>query len=66
MMDELFQEVEYLELLGVSELEAWSVILELVREKVKDAYANRNEDLIDRYNKEIDIIQKQLIRLSKK
>jgi hypothetical protein len=66
MMDELFQEVEYLELLGVSELEAWSVILELVRAKVKEAYANRNEDLINRYNKEIDIIQKQLIRLSKK
>jgi hypothetical protein len=66
MMDELFQEVEYLELLGVSELEAWSVILEVVRDKVKEAYANRTEDLINRYNKEIDIIQKQLIRLSKK
>jgi hypothetical protein len=66
MMDELLQEVEYLELLGVSEFEAWSVMLEVVRSKVKEAYKNRDEDLINKLNKDIDIIQKQLIRLSQR
>jgi uncharacterized membrane protein (DUF106 family) len=65
-MDELIKHNEYIQSLGVSEFDAWNMMLDDTKDNIKEAYKNGDEDLINKLNKDIDIIQKQLIRLSQR
>jgi hypothetical protein len=65
-MDELAKHNEYVQSLGVSEIDAWSMMLDDVRETVKEAYKNGTEQEVNKLNNDIDFIQKQLVRLSQR
>jgi hypothetical protein len=65
-MEELIKHNEYIQSLGVSEIDAWSMMLDDVRETVKEAYKNGTEQEVNKLNNDIDFIQKQLVRLSQR
>lgn len=65
-MEELIKHNEYIQSLGVSEIDAWSMMLDDVRETVKEAYKNGAEQEVNKLNNDIDFIQKQLVRLSQR
>lgn len=65
-MEELIKHNEYVQSLGLSEIDAWSMMLDDVRETVKEAYKNGTEREVNKLNNDIDFIQKQLVRLSQR
>jgi hypothetical protein len=65
-MEELIKHNEYVQSLGLSEIDAWSMMLDDVRETVKEAYKNGTEHEVNKLNNDIDFIQKQLVRLSQR
>ena len=65
-MEELIKHNEYVQSLGLSEIDAWSMMLDDVRETVKEAYKKGTEHEVNKLNNDIDFIQKQLVRLSQR
>lgn len=48
---------------GFDELESWTKLLSESQKKLLKAYNTKNNELSELYQKEIDFIQKQIIRL---
>lgn len=48
---------------GLDELESWTEMLSEVQKKLIKAYNVRNAELAEQYQKDIDFIQKQIVRL---
>lgn len=48
---------------GLDELEAWTKMLSEVQKKLIKAYNLRNSELAEQHQKDIDFIQKQIVRL---
>lgn len=65
-MEELIKHNEYVQSLGLSEIDAWSMMLDDVRESIKVAYKDGTEHEVNKLNNDIDFIQKQLVRLSRR
>jgi hypothetical protein len=65
-MEELIKHNEYIQTLGVSELDAWSMMLEDIQERLNSAYKNSIEDEVNILSRDIDFIQRQLVRLSQR
>jgi hypothetical protein len=65
-MEELIKHNEYVQSLGLSEIDAWSMMLDDVQETLKEAYKKGNEHEVNKLNNDIDFIQKQLVRLSQR
>jgi hypothetical protein len=65
-MDELIKHNEYIQSLGMAEVDAWLMMLEDTKEAVKDAYKSSDVDAVNNLNKDIDFIQRQLVRLSQR
>jgi hypothetical protein len=65
-MEELIKHNEYVQSLGLSEIDAWSMMLDDVRESLKVAYESGTEQEVNKLNNDIDFIQKQLVRLSQR
>lgn len=65
-MEELIKHNEYIQSLGLSEIDAWSTMLDDVRERLKEVYKNGTEGEVNKLNNDIDFIQKQLVRLSRR
>ena len=65
-MEELIKHNEYVQSLGLSEIDAWSMMLDDVRESLKVAYKDGTEHEVNKLNNDIDFIQKQLVRLSQR
>ena len=51
---------------GMSEDDAWLLMLKKAQTKLFNAYKKKNNDSISKNQKEVDFIQKQLIRLSQR
>jgi hypothetical protein len=49
---------------GLSELECWTSMLKKAQLKLLSAYTKKDVELTDKVSKEIDFIQKQVIRLT--
>jgi hypothetical protein len=49
---------------GMDELEGWVKMLSDVQKKLIKAYNLRNSELAEQHQKDIDFIQKQIIRLN--
>lgn len=49
---------------GLDELESWIEMLSDVQKKLIKAYNMRNAELAEQHQKDIDFIQKQIIRLN--
>ena len=49
---------------GMDELEGWVKMLSNVQKKLIKAYNLRNSELAEQHQKDIDFIQKQIIRLN--
>lgn len=49
---------------GLSELESWATMLKKAQLKSLSAYNKKDTELADKISKEIDFIQKQVIRLT--
>jgi hypothetical protein len=49
---------------GLDELEAWTKMLSEVQKKLIKAYNLRNSELAEQHQKDIDFIQKQIVRLN--
>lgn len=65
-MEELIKHNEYVQSLGLNEIDAWSMMLDDVRESLKVAYKDGTEHEVNKLNNDIDFIQKQLVRLSQR
>jgi len=65
-MEELIKHNEYVQSLGLSEIDAWSMMLDDVQETLKEAYKKGIEHEVNKLNNDIDFIQKQLVRLSQR
>lgn len=65
-MEELIKHNEYVQSLGLSEIDAWSMMLDDVQETLKEAYKKGTEHEVNKLNNDIDFIQKQLVRLSQR
>lgn len=51
---------------GIDEGDAWLLMLKKAQTKLFNAYKKKNHDSISKNQKEVDFIQKQLIRLSQR
>jgi len=49
---------------GLDELESWTKMLSEVQKKLIKAYNLRNSELAEQHQKDIDFIQKQIVRLN--
>lgn len=65
-MEHLIKHNEYIQSLGVSEIDAWSMMLEDSQETANETYKNGSEEEVDKLNKDIDFIQRQVVRLSQR
>jgi hypothetical protein len=63
-MDKLINKNIGLQNTGLDELEAWILMLKKTQTKLFNAYKKKDDDLINITNKDVDFIQKQVIRLS--
>jgi hypothetical protein len=50
---------------GLSEMDAWLIMLKKTQIKLFNAYKRKRYDLSEQFELQIDFIQKQIIRLSK-
>jgi hypothetical protein len=51
---------------GINEDEAWLLMLKKAQTKLFNSYKKKDTEAIDNNQKEVDFIQKQLIRLSQR
>jgi hypothetical protein len=51
---------------AITEYEAWLLMLKKSQSKLFNAYKRKDSDAIDEGQKEVDFIQRQLIRLSQR
>ena len=49
---------------GLVEIEAWIDMLKKSQQKLVKAYSNKSNDLAEQHQKDIDFIQKQIVRLN--
>jgi hypothetical protein len=65
-MDNLINKNIGLQNTGISEIDGWLLMLKKRQIKLFNAYNKKDDDLIHTIEKEVDFIQKQLIRLSQR
>jgi hypothetical protein len=65
-MDKLINKNIGLQNHGISENDAWLWMLKKAQNKLFNSYKKKDNDAIENNQKEIDFIQKQLIRLSQR
>jgi len=65
-MDKLINKNIGLQNSGINEDEAWLSMLKKAQTKLFNAYKRKDTEAIDNNQKEVDFIQKQLIRLSQR
>jgi hypothetical protein len=65
-MDKLVNKNIGLQNSGMSEDEAWSVMLKKAQTKLFNAYKRKDNEAIDKAEKEVDFIQRQAVRLSQR
>jgi hypothetical protein len=65
-MDKLVNKNIGLQNTGMSEDEAWSVMLKKAQTKLFNAYKRKDNEAIDKTEKEVDFIQRQVVRLSQR
>lgn len=65
-MDKLVNKNIGLQNSGMSEDEAWLLMLKKAQSKLFNAYKKKDNEAIDNGQKDVDFIQRQLIRLSQR
>lgn len=65
-MDKLIDKNIGLQNSGITEYEAWLGMLKKSQTKLFNAYKRKDEQAVDNGQKEVDFIQRQLIRLSQR
>ncbi len=65
-MDNLINKNIGLQNTGMSEDEAWVTMLNKAQIKLLNAYKGKDTETIDKVKKEIDFIQRQVVRLSQR
>jgi hypothetical protein len=65
-MDKLVNKNIGLQNSGMSEDEAWVVMLKKAQTKLYNAYKRKDNEAIDKVEKEVDFIQRQVVRLSQR
>jgi hypothetical protein len=65
-MDKLINKNIGLQNSGISEDEAWLLMLKKAQTKLYNAYKKKDNEAIDNGQKDVDFIQRQLIRLSQR
>lgn len=65
-MDKLINKNIGLQNSGISEDEAWLLMLKKAQSKLFNAYKKKDNEAIDNGQKDVDFIQRQLIRLSQR
>lgn len=65
-MDKLINKNIGLQNSGISEDEAWLLMLNKAQSKLFNAYKKKDNEAIDNGQKDVDFIQRQLIRLSQR
>jgi hypothetical protein len=65
-MDKLIDKNVGLQNSGMSEYEAWLSMLKKAQTKLFNAYKRKDEQSVDDGQKDVDFIQRQLIRLSQR
>ena len=65
-MDKLVNKNIGLQNSGMSEDEAWIVMLKKAQTKLFNAYKRKDNEVIDKVEKEVDFIQRQVVRLSQR
>lgn len=65
-MDKLIDKNIGLQNSGISEYEAWLTMLKKAQTRLFNAYKRKDEQAVENGQKEVDFIQRQLIRLTQR
>lgn len=65
-MDKLINKNIGLQNSGISEYDAWLSMLKKAQTRLFNAYKRKDEEAVDNGQKEVDFIQRQLVRLSQR